>query len=61
MLRIKEGEEILLEVRNKEIILKSSIEPKPVEKLYGSVKVEPEESPKKVARELIARRAEESL
>jgi len=61
MFRIKEGEEILLEVRNKEIILKPSIEEKPVDKLYGSIRVEAEESPKKVARGWMAKRIEESL
>lgn len=61
MLRIKEGEEVFLEVRNKEIILKPSIEEEPVKKLYGSVRVEPEKSPKKVAREWMAKKIEESL
>jgi len=56
-LRIKEGDRILLEVRNREIILKPCID-NPVNELYGSIPVKPEDSPKKVAREWMRRRLE---
>lgn len=60
-LRMREGDEIRLEVRGREIIIRPPIEEEPVDKLYGSVPVAPEESPKKVARKWMTEKIEESL
>lgn len=49
---VKKGESAEIEVEGKKIIIKpESVEENPVEKLYGSAKTEPEESPKEEARE----------
>jgi len=60
-LKMREGDEISLEVRGREIVIRSAIEENPVGKLYGSVPVAPEENPKGVARKWITGKIEESL
>lgn len=52
MFRLEVGEEVIVDVEGRKIVIrpKKMVED-PVERLYGSVKVKPEESPKKVARE----------
>lgn len=57
MFGLEIGEEIVVEVEGRKIVLrpKKMVED-PVEKLYGSIKVKPEVSPKKVAREWATKR-----
>jgi len=57
MFGLEVGEEIVVEVEGRKIVLrpKKMVE-NPVERLYGSVKVKPEVSPKKVAREWVMER-----
>ena len=57
MFGLEVGEEIVINVEGKKIVLrpKKTVE-NPVERLYGSVKVKPESSPKKVAREWAMKR-----
>jgi AbrB family looped-hinge helix DNA binding protein len=46
------GEEVVVDVEGKKIVLRpKKIAENPVERLYGSVKIKPETSPKRVARE----------
>jgi len=52
MFGLEVGEEVIVDVEGRKIVLKpKKIVEDPVERLYGSVKVKPEPSPKKVARE----------
>ena len=56
MFGLEVGEEIVVDVEDRKIILRpKKIVEDPVERLYGSVKVKPEASPKKVAREWVTR------
>lgn len=56
---IKKEEDIKIEVEGKKIILRpESLEENPVEKLYGSAKTEPEQSPKKEARKWVTEKLE---
>lgn len=59
MFGLEVGEEVVIEVEGRKIIIrpKKMVE-NPVERLYGSVKVKPEPSPKKVAREWATRGVE---
>lgn len=60
-LGIKEGDKIFIDMRGREIVLRpKNIIESPIDKLYGSVKVRPESSPKKVAREWMKKKIEES-
>lgn len=56
------GEEIVVDVEGRKIVLrpKKMVE-NPVERLYGSVKVKPEASPKRVAREWATREVEKEI
>lgn len=57
MFGLEVGEEIVINVEGKKIVLRpKKIVENPVERLYGSVKVKPESSPKKVAREWAMKR-----
>jgi len=57
MFGLEVGEEIVINVEGKKIVLRpKKIAENPVERLYGSVKVKPESSPKKVAREWAMKR-----
>jgi AbrB family looped-hinge helix DNA binding protein len=57
MFGLEVGEEIVINVEGKKIVLRpKKIVENPVERLYGSVKVKPEASPKKVAREWAMKR-----
>lgn len=59
MFGLEVGEEIVVDVEDRKIILRpKKIVEDPVERLYGSVKVKPEASPKKVAREWVTRGVE---
>jgi bifunctional DNA-binding transcriptional regulator/antitoxin component of YhaV-PrlF toxin-antitoxin module len=57
MFGLEVGEEIVVYVEGRKIVLrpKKMVE-NPVERLYGSVKVKPEASPKKVAREWVMKK-----
>lgn len=58
---LKEGDEIKMEIKDRKIVLKpASIVENPVERLYGMLKVKPEASPKKVAREWMRKKIERS-
>jgi antitoxin component of MazEF toxin-antitoxin module len=52
MFGLEIGEEIVVNVEGRKIVLRpKKMVDNPVERLYGSVEVKPEASPKKVARE----------
>ena len=56
---LKEGEGIIIELEGRKIVLKpKKMIENPVDALYGSARVRPEESPKKVAREWVRRALE---
>lgn len=58
-LGIKSGDEVTISLEGRTIkIIPEGIK-KPVEKLYGSVKVKPEESPKEVAREWVQKKTKD--
>jgi AbrB family looped-hinge helix DNA binding protein len=62
MFGLEVGEEIVVDVEGRRIILRpKKIVEDPVERLYGSVKVKPEASPKKVAREWVTREVEREI
>ncbi len=62
ILKIGEGEKILISIDDKKLVIRSKdMVEKPVEKLYGSVKVKPEKNPKREAREWMKKRIEEDL
>ncbi|MEA1904626.1 MAG: AbrB/MazE/SpoVT family DNA-binding domain-containing protein [Candidatus Hadarchaeota archaeon] len=51
MFGLEVGEEVLVDVEGRKIVIKPKKRMKdPVKRLYGSIKVKPEASPKKVAR-----------
>ena len=53
-LRIEEGDRVIVELRGREIMLRpKGIVENPVESLYSSVSVTPEESPKEVSRKWV--------
>lgn len=53
------GEEIVIDVEGRKIVIKpKKLVENPVDRLYGSVRVKPEVSPKKVAREWVMREVE---
>jgi len=59
MFGLEVGEEVVVDVEGRKIVLRpKKIVENPVERLYGSVKVRPEASPKKVAREWVMREVE---
>lgn len=59
MFGLEVGEEIIVDVEGRKIVLRpKKIMEDPVERLYGSVKVKPEVSPKKVAREWAMKKVE---
>jgi AbrB family looped-hinge helix DNA binding protein len=62
MFGLEVGEEITVRVEGKRIVLrpKRMVE-NPVKLLYGSVKVKPEVSPKKVAREWARKKVEKEI
>jgi AbrB family looped-hinge helix DNA binding protein len=60
-LGITRGEKVLIEIDGRKIILRKLEEENPIEKMYGSVKVRPEPSPKKVAREWMREKVEADL
>lgn len=62
MFGLEIGEEIIVDVEGRKIVLrpKKMIED-PVKRLYGSVKVKPEISPKKVAREWAMKRMKKEI
>lgn len=57
------GEEVIVDVEGRKIVIKpKKMVEDPVERLYGSIRVKPEASPKKVAREWVMKEVEkESL
>ncbi|MEA2053568.1 MAG: AbrB/MazE/SpoVT family DNA-binding domain-containing protein [Candidatus Thermoplasmatota archaeon] len=61
-LKIEEGEKVIIEIEGRKLIIKpKNVVEKPIEKLYGSVKVTPEENPKKEGREWMKERIEKDL
>lgn len=61
-LGIESGTEVSIFIKDRILIVKpEGVIKNPVEKLYGSVKTEPEESPKEVARQWMKREIEEDL
>jgi AbrB family looped-hinge helix DNA binding protein len=61
-LKMEEGEKVIIEIKGRELIIKpKNMVEKPIEKLYGSIKVKPEKNPKKEAREWMRKKIEEDL
>lgn len=63
MFGLRVGEEVIVDVEGRKIVIKpKKMVEDPVERLYGSIRVKPEASPKKVAREWVMKEVEkESL
>lgn len=62
MFGLEVGEEVIIDVEGRRIVIKpKKIVEDPVDRLYGSIKVKPETSPKKVAREWAAKEVEKDI